>query len=157
MTDEEENIAFNQWVKDWGSNFPNMPRKALYQVYRSMDKENRLEFLAEAKEVEKITEEEAREYAKKKYGLEDSWGMNIQESACMNGYIAGVKAHFVQWHILAENEKDLPQKNQNVKVLTDRGEVEYSQYFYDDYFEEWTFSNVSTKVIAWCEIPKESE
>lgn len=49
MTEEEEQIAFNQWVKDWGGNFPNMSRKALYQVYRSMDEENRLEFLQEAK------------------------------------------------------------------------------------------------------------
>lgn len=46
MTDEEEKIAFEQWVKDWGSN---MPKDTLWYVYRSMDEENRNEFLEEAR------------------------------------------------------------------------------------------------------------
>lgn len=49
MTKEEEQIAFNQWLKDWGDNFNGMPKKALWQIYRSMDLSNRLEFLQEAK------------------------------------------------------------------------------------------------------------
>lgn len=49
MTDKEEKIAFEQWVKDWGDNFPNMPKDALWYVYRSMDEKNRIEFLEEAK------------------------------------------------------------------------------------------------------------
>lgn len=48
MTKEEDNIAFNQWLKDHGHNFPGMPKNALYQVYRSMDEENKREFLEEA-------------------------------------------------------------------------------------------------------------
>lgn len=49
MTDKEDKIAFNQWIKDWGSHFPNMPKDTLYYVYRSMDEENKREFLEEAK------------------------------------------------------------------------------------------------------------
>lgn len=49
MTEEEEQIAFNQWIKDWGDNFKGMPRSALWYVYRSMDLENRKEFLEEAR------------------------------------------------------------------------------------------------------------
>lgn len=49
MTDEEEKIAFEQWVKDWGDHFPNMPKDTLWYVYRSMDEENRIEFLEEAR------------------------------------------------------------------------------------------------------------
>ena len=50
MTDEEEKIAFEQWLKDWGDNFPNMPKKnTLWYVYRSMDEDNRIEFLEEAR------------------------------------------------------------------------------------------------------------
>lgn len=48
MTKEEDNIAFNQWLKDHGHNFPGMPKNALYQVYRSMDEANKREFLEEA-------------------------------------------------------------------------------------------------------------
>lgn len=49
MTDEEEGIAFEQWKKDWGHNFKGMSSYALFQVYRSMDLDNRMEFLEEAK------------------------------------------------------------------------------------------------------------
>lgn len=49
MTDEEEQIAFKQWIKDWGNNFKGMPKKALWQIYISMDLENRKEFLEEAR------------------------------------------------------------------------------------------------------------
>ena len=49
MTEEEDKIAFNQWVKDWGHHFPGMPKDALYYIYRSMDEENKLEFLEEAR------------------------------------------------------------------------------------------------------------
>ena len=48
MTKEEDKIAFEQWLKDHGHNFPMMPKYALYQVYRSMDEENKREFLEEA-------------------------------------------------------------------------------------------------------------
>ena len=52
MTEEEEQIAFNQWVKDWEDNFKGMPKSALWQIYRSMDFENRKEFLEEARRKE---------------------------------------------------------------------------------------------------------
>lgn len=48
MTEKEDKIAFEQWLKDHGHNFPGMPKYALYQVYRSMDEENKREFLEEA-------------------------------------------------------------------------------------------------------------
>ena len=48
MTEEEDKIAFNQWFKDWGHEFPGMPKDTLYYVYRSMDEENKREFLEEA-------------------------------------------------------------------------------------------------------------
>ena len=50
MTEEEEQIAFKQWCKDWGDNFKGMPKSVLWQIYRSMDLENRKEFLEESKE-----------------------------------------------------------------------------------------------------------
>jgi hypothetical protein len=53
MTEEEEQIAFKQWGKDWGDNFKGMPKNALWQIYRNMDLENRKEFLEESKEKEK--------------------------------------------------------------------------------------------------------
>ena len=53
MTKEEEQIAFKQWCKDWGDNFKGMPKNVLWQIYRSMDLENRKEFLEESKEIEK--------------------------------------------------------------------------------------------------------
>lgn len=49
MADEEEQIAFNQWLIDWGDNFKGMPKDTLWYVYRSMDLENRKEFLEEAR------------------------------------------------------------------------------------------------------------
>lgn len=49
MTDKEEKIAFEQWLKDWRDYFPLMAKSALYRVYRSMDESNRREFLEEAK------------------------------------------------------------------------------------------------------------
>lgn len=49
MTEEEEQIAFRQWMKDWGSQFNGLPQNALWQIYISMDLSNRLEFLQEAK------------------------------------------------------------------------------------------------------------
>ena len=50
MTDEEDKIAFEQWLKDWGyKSFPTMPKSTLYYVYRSMDEENKREFLEEAR------------------------------------------------------------------------------------------------------------
>lgn len=52
MTEEEDKIAFNQWLKDHGHNFPGMSKDTLYYVYRSMDLENKLEFLEEAKRQE---------------------------------------------------------------------------------------------------------
>lgn len=49
MTEEEDKIAFEQWLKDWGyKSFPAMPKSALYYVYRTMDEENKREFLEEA-------------------------------------------------------------------------------------------------------------
>lgn len=51
MTDKEEKIAFEQWLKDWGDNIPNMPKDTLWFVYRSMDEQNRKEFLEKAKGV----------------------------------------------------------------------------------------------------------
>lgn len=49
MTDEEEQIAFNQWLKDWDEHFRGMPKSSLLYVYRSMDEANRQEFLEEAR------------------------------------------------------------------------------------------------------------
>lgn len=49
MTDEEEQIAFKQWVEDWGDQFDGMNKYLLWYVYRSMDLENRKEFLEEAR------------------------------------------------------------------------------------------------------------
>lgn len=49
MTDKEEQIAFKQWIKDCGNNFKGMSRNVLWQIYRSMDLENRKEFLEEAR------------------------------------------------------------------------------------------------------------
>lgn len=49
MTDEEEQIAFKQWIKDWGNNFKGMTKKTLWKIYVSMDLENRKEFLEEAR------------------------------------------------------------------------------------------------------------
>lgn len=49
MTDKEEQIAFKQWVKDWGYMFGTMSKESLWLVYRSMDEENRKEFLDEAR------------------------------------------------------------------------------------------------------------
>lgn len=49
MTDEEEQIAFKQWVEDWGDQFPATSKKVLWSIYRSMDLENRKEFLEEAR------------------------------------------------------------------------------------------------------------
>lgn len=48
MTEEEDKIAFEQWIKDHGHNFPGMNKDTLYYVYRSMDEENKREFLEEA-------------------------------------------------------------------------------------------------------------
>jgi len=48
MTKAEDNIAFNQWIKDHGHHFPGMKKDTLYYVYRSMDEENKREFLEEA-------------------------------------------------------------------------------------------------------------
>lgn len=48
MTEEEDKIAFNQWYKDWGHEFPGMKKDTLYYVYRSMDEKNKREFLEEA-------------------------------------------------------------------------------------------------------------
>lgn len=53
MTNEEDKIAFNQWFKDHGHNFPGMKKDTLYYVYRSMDEENKREFLEEAREGKK--------------------------------------------------------------------------------------------------------
>ena len=52
MTDEEEQIAFEQWIKDWGDHFKGMDKNTLWYVYRSMDLENRKEFLEEARKNE---------------------------------------------------------------------------------------------------------
>ena len=52
MTDKEELIAFKQWIKDWGNRFSNMPKDTLWYVYRSMDEDNRIEFLEEAKKTQ---------------------------------------------------------------------------------------------------------
>lgn len=49
MTDSEECIAFVQYKKDWGNQFPGLSDTGLFRIYRSMDLENRLEFLEEAK------------------------------------------------------------------------------------------------------------
>lgn len=49
MTDEEEQIAFKQWVEDWGDQFPGASKEVLWSIYRSMDLENRKEFLEEAR------------------------------------------------------------------------------------------------------------
>ena len=55
MTDEEEQIAFKQWLKDWRYMFPEtMTKQALWQVYRTMDLENRIEFLEEAKKCNRL-------------------------------------------------------------------------------------------------------
>lgn len=65
-----------------------------------------------------------------------------------------------EWHILAENQNDLPPKETTVKVLTQDGEICESKYYYDDYYEEYSWSNIGdSKVLAWKEIvlPKESE
>ena len=51
MTEEEEKTAFEQWVNDWGDNFPNMPKDTLWFVFRSMDEQNRKEFFKKAKGV----------------------------------------------------------------------------------------------------------
>lgn len=48
MTEEEDKIAFEQWLKDHGHNFPGMKKDTLYYVYRSMDEKNKREFLEEA-------------------------------------------------------------------------------------------------------------
>ena len=48
MNEEEDKIAFNQWLKDHGHHFPGMKKDTLYYVYRSMDEENKREFLEEA-------------------------------------------------------------------------------------------------------------
>ena len=39
MTEEEDKIAFEQWLKDHGHHFPGMKKDTLYYVYRSMDEE----------------------------------------------------------------------------------------------------------------------
>lgn len=65
-----------------------------------------------------------------------------------------------EWHILAENQNDLPPKETTVKVLTQNGEICESKYYYDDYYEEYSWSNIGdSKVLGWKEIvfPKESE
>jgi hypothetical protein len=68
------------------------------------------------------------------------------------GYNKG-KEEVEQWHILAENPKDVPAENSVVKVLTEDNIIQESTYFYDDYFEEMAFSNVGlVKVLAWKEI-----
>ena len=51
MTDKEEQIAFEQWIKDWGDHFKGIGKDTLWYIYRSMDEENRKEFLEEAKGV----------------------------------------------------------------------------------------------------------
>lgn len=56
MTDAEDQIAFNQWLKDHGHNFPGMPKDTLYYVYRSMDLANKLEFLEEARRQERCND-----------------------------------------------------------------------------------------------------
>lgn len=53
MTEEEEQIAFNQWLEDWGNQFKGLVSKtALWQIYISMDLSNRLEFLQKARKGE---------------------------------------------------------------------------------------------------------
>jgi hypothetical protein len=56
MTDKEEQIAFEQWIKDWGDRFSNMPKDTLWYIYRSMDEDNRIEFLEEAKKNADLTD-----------------------------------------------------------------------------------------------------
>lgn len=65
MTDEEEGIAFEQWKKDWGHNFPGVSNCALFSIYRSMDLDCRLEFLEESKRTGLYQKEIKRH---KKYG-----------------------------------------------------------------------------------------
>jgi hypothetical protein len=48
MTEEEDKIAFEQWVKDHGHHFPGMKKDTLYRIYCSIDEEYKREFLEKA-------------------------------------------------------------------------------------------------------------
>ena len=103
-------------------------------------------------------EKEAEEYTKKKFssfvkGIREIARISFKDGAEF-GYNKGkAEKEVEQWHILAENPKDVPAENSIVKVITEDNIIQESTYFYDDYFEEMAFSNVGlVKVIAWKEI-----
>ena len=105
-------------------------------------------------------EEMADEYVKKEgfrsgmFGELDNITSSEANKEIKQAFLAGLKAGRPQWHILAEEHDVLPEEGQEVKVLTEEGEIGKSTYFYDTYYEEYAFSNIGLqKVFAWCEIP----
>ena len=79
-----------------------------------------------------MCKKEAEELFKKKpLGYEMKPELEIYTDGFKDGYN---KAN--EWHILAENQNDLPPKETTVKVLTQNGEICESKYYYDDYYEE---------------------
>ena len=105
-------------------------------------------------------EKEAEEYYYKTYPVTLNIGEEERKKEVTDIFIKGAefgynkgKEEVEQWHILAENPKDVPAENSVVKVLTEDNIIQESTYFYDDYFEEMAFSNVGlVKVLAWKEI-----
>lgn len=86
MTDKEEQIAFEQWIEDHGQYIKGISKDALWQVYRSMDEENRLEFLEKAKKAyEEYEREMYEEYEKE---------MRKEYEEYKNGYKAEMRKEY---------------------------------------------------------------
>lgn len=114
-------------------------------------------------------EKEAEEYARKNYGLkyaveDDCRRLTPEESACMNGYLAGTKAHLPQWHDLRKNPEDLPKDYRTLCIcLKDFGsKYEPIPQVYVGYcdslgWSDYMGSSLYSNVRYWCELPKLEE
>ena len=108
---------------------------------------------------EKEAEEIAVNNAKKKYGLEGSVCMNIQECAYVNGFQDGAEFGYNkanEWHYV--KDRDLPKENKRylckIKAFVGGG-ISYECFDYDTEYSSW--KDAFGEVIAWCEIPKYTE
>ena len=111
---------------------------------------------------EEEVDEMAVNNAKKKYGLEGSICMNIQECAYVNGFQQGAEFGYnkaKEWHYIKDG--NLPKENENVLIYSNRanhiGFYRNGFWFTSDGCLEDDDDDI--EVIAWKEIvlPKESE
>lgn len=80
---------------------------------------------------------------------------NYQRGAYI-GYIAGAKAHSIEWHDLRKDPNDLPKNKRNVWCDYSEG---YGKGLYDkDDGGWWIEGHMYCSIInAWCELPKFKE